>query len=432
MTSATTLKRLALLPLAGLTLAACSGGGGGGSDEATEDIDLRMTIWTSNEDHLALFDAIADDYMADHPEIASITFDPLPFDDYTSTVTTQLAGGSPPDMAWILENAAPDFVASGALMPLSDTLEATEGYDVDDIAESAASLWTQDGELLAYPFSTSPFVTFVNNDLLAEAGLPGAAQMRSEGDWTWEAVSDAGSTVAQETGESGFVIRDFDYLNWDYLSTVWNGWGAEPWTEDGTTCTFDSPEMVEAFDFLHDAAFDAGSMPGPGSSADFFAGEAAFTVTQISRANLLPEDGFEWDLLPLPEGPDGEYAVTGQAGVGVLQSGPNPQASAEFLAYFTNAENGADLAEYFPPPRTSLLSLDVMADANPLLTPEQIEDVVIPGIAEGVVRPSHTDAVQIAQQTRASLDDLWTEDADIPAVLEQTCGAISPLLGSDT
>lgn len=432
MRSARTLTAIAAALAGSLALTACGGGGGGGtgSNEQTEDIALRMTIWTSNEDHLALFDGIAQDYMAEHPEVTSITFDPLPFDDYTSTVTTQIAGGNAPDLAWVLENAAPDFVASGALMPLNETLEATEGYDFDDISESAAALWTDDGQLIGYPFSTSPFVTFVNNDKLAEAGLPSGAEMLADGSWTWEGVSAAGAVVKETTGSAGFVVRDFDYLNWDYLSTVWNGWGAAPWSEDGQQCTFDSPEMVGAFEFLHDAAFTSGSMPGPGTSADFFAGEAAFTVTQISRANLLPEDGFAWDLLPLPQGPEGEYSVTGQGGVGVIAQGRNTQAAADFLAFFTNPENSAELAAYFPPPRESLLTVDVLSAANPLLTPEQIENVVIPGIAEGSVRPSHTDSAQIAQQVRSSLDGLWVANADVAGVLGQTCGAISSLLES--
>ena len=42
-------------------------------------------------------------------------------------------------------------------------------------------------------------------------------------------------------------------------------------------------------------------MPGPGVSADFFAGDAAMTITQISRASLLPRTSqFGWDLVPLP------------------------------------------------------------------------------------------------------------------------------------
>jgi multiple sugar transport system substrate-binding protein len=427
MRSAKTLAAAAIAAATALGLSACAGGPAP-SNEPTEDIELRMTVWTSNEDHLALFDSIADAYKADHPEISSITFEPLPFDNYTSTVTTQIAGGNAPDLAWVLENAAPDFVSSGALLPLNDVLESTDGYEFDDLAPSALELWKKDEQLLAYPFSTSPFVVFANDDLLTAAGQPTSSELLADGAWDWDEVDEVGAAVKAATGKAGFVVRDFDYLNWDYLSTVWNGWGAAPWSADGTECTFASDEMVGAFEFLHSAAFESSSMPGPGTSADFFAGESAFTITQISRANLLADAGFGWSLLPLPEGPVGEYAVTGQAGVGVLAQSKNTKAAADFLAFFTNPANAAKLAQYFPPPRTSLLNVDTLAAANPLLTPEQIENVVVPAIADGVVRPSHTDSAEIGQQVRAALDGIWTPDADIPAVLQRTCDAIAPLL----
>jgi multiple sugar transport system substrate-binding protein len=426
MRSAKALSSLGLAAAATLALAACSGGAE--QESPQEDIELRMTVWTSNEDHLALFDSIAEAYMEDHPEVTAITFDPLPFEDYTTTVTTQIAGGSAPDLAWILENAAPDFVDSGALLPLDETLEATPDYGFDDLSESATALWHDDsGALVAYPFSTSPFVMFANDDLLKASGLSTSAEMQAAGDWNWDAVSDAGGAVHAATGKAGFVIRDFDYVTWDNLASVWMGWGAAPWSADGATCTFDSPEMTEAFEFLHDAAFTRQSMPGPGTTADFFAGESAFTVTQISRASLLADD-FAWDLLPLPEGPEGEYSMVGQAGIGVLADGQNAQAAAEFLAFFTNPENSEQLAQYFPPPRESQLNVETLAATNPTLTPEQIENVVIPGIETGVTRPSHTDSAEIGQEVRSALDALWVPDADIPGTLENVCTAIDPLL----
>ncbi len=423
MRSARSLTAAGMLAVSAFALTACAGA----APAQTEDIELRMTIWTSNEDHLALFDSIAEEYLADHPEVSSITFDPLPFEDYTTTVTTQIAGGNAPDLAWVLENAAPDFVASGALAPLDEVLEGTEGYEFDDISASAAELWTVDGELVAYPFSTSPFVMFANDDLLAQAGQPTSAELFADG-WDWQEVSEVGASVNAATGKAGFVIRDFDYVTWDNLAAVWLGWGAKPWSEDGTQCEFDSPEMAEAFSFLHDAAFTKKSMPGPGTTADFFAGEAAFTVTQISRASLLEEAGFGWNLLPLPEGPAGEYSMVGQAGIGVLAQSPHAEAAADFLAFFSNPENSEKLAQYFPPPRESQLNAETLSAANPVLTEQQLEEVVVPAIGTGVVRPQHTDSAEVGQQVRAALDAMWTQDADVENVLADVCGAIEPLL----
>lgn len=427
MRSAKSLSITAALAASAMTLGACSTAPAE-PERPTEPVDLRMTVWTSNEGHLALFNSIADAYMAEHDEVASVTFDTLPFDDYTTTVTTQIAGGNAPDLAWVLENAALDFVGSGALLDLAPTFQSTEGFEYGDLSDAATGLWRDGDSLYAYPFSTSPFAIFANNTLLAEAGLPAAAEQVAAGDWNWEGVAAAGATVKSSTGKAGFIVRDFEYQQWDLLSTVWNGWGAQPWNDERTQCTIDSAEMVDAFEFLHEAAFETGAMPGPGTTADFFAGEAAYTVSQISRAGLLAEAGFEWDLLPLPAGPVGEYSVMGQAGIGVIADSPNAVIAAEFLAFFTNPENSRQLAQYFPPPRQSLLNADTLAQTNPLLSAEQLDAVVIDGIATGVTRPSIEGSAEIQQLTRSALDALWTPDADIPAVLGSVCEAIQPLI----
>lgn len=427
MRSATKLTTTGVLAASVLVLAACTAA----EPTATEPegpIDLRMTVWTSNEDHLALFDSIAEAYMAENENVESITFDPLPFEDYTTTITTQIAGGNAPDLAWVLENAALDFVGSGALLDLAPTFQETEGFEYDDLSDAATGLWRTGDGLYAYPFSTSPMAVFSNSSLLAEAGLPSASEQVAAGDWNWETVAANGAAVNAATGKAGFIIRDFEYQQWDLLSTVWNGWGAAPWNDERTECTMDSDEMAEAFQFLHDAAFETGAMPGPGTTADFFAGEAAYTVTQISRAGLLAEAGFDWELHPLPEGPAGEYSVVGQAGIGVIADSPNAQAAADFLAFFTNPENSRQLAQYFPPPRESLLNGETLAQTNPLLTAEQLDAVVIDGIATGVTRPTIEGSAEIQQTVRSELDAIWTPDADIPAVLSSVCDAMQPLI----
>lgn len=386
--------------------------------------ELRMTIWSANEAHLALFNEIADAYEAEH-EGVSVTFDSLPFDGYTTTLTTQIAGGNPPDLAWILETTAADFVSSGALVPLREHFEAAESYDLADVTDSALALWSADGEIYAYPFSTSPFGMFVNNDLVRAAGQQTPAELIAAGEWTWDKAFEIATAVGA-SGTDGLIVRDFNYVNWQNLAAIYKGWGAAPWSEDGTTCTFAEQPMVDAMSRIHQAIFADNAMPGPGESVDFFTGDAAMTLTQISRASLLPP--FDWDLVPLPAGPAGEYAVIGQAGIGVLASGENAEMAADFLAFFSNPENSRKLAQFFPPARANLLTTEVLAAANPLLSPEQLEAVVINGIATGEVLPGHTNFAEIQQTVRASLDALWVADADVPAVLQSVCDRIQPML----
>ncbi|MBV1856491.1 ABC transporter substrate-binding protein [Catellatospora tritici] len=411
--------------LLALGLAAC------GADEpeaSTGPVSLRMTVWTSNEAHLKLFNEIADAYKAKNPRVTEIKFDPIPFESYTTTLTTQIAGGNGPDLAWVLESSAPDFVSSGALLPLDDTLAKADGYNTADLSPAATNLWKNEGKLYAYPFSTSPFGVFVNNDLLTAAGQPTPAQLIAKGEWTWDKAVAVASAAHAKNGKGGLVVRDFDYKTWDNLATVWTGWGAQAWSADGKTCGFDQQPMVDAMTFLHKAIFTDQALPGPGTSADFFAADAAMTITQISRASLLKEAKFGWDLVPLPAGPKGAYSVIGQAGLGALRKGKSPDVAADFLAFFTSPANSAKLAAYFPPPRTSLLTADTLAKTNPLLKPEQLQSVVINGISTGVVKPSHSGQAEIAQAVRSALDPLWKADADVKTVLGGVCTAINPLL----
>ncbi|GAA1038821.1 sugar ABC transporter substrate-binding protein [Virgisporangium ochraceum] len=412
-------KRLAVLLAAALALTAC---GGGDSEASDGPVSLRMTIWTGNADHLALFNSIADEYRKQNSNVTEIKFDTLPIETYTTGLTTQIAGGNAPDLAWILENSAPDFVSSGALVPLK-----VEGSE--DLIPSTTRLWQTGGKLYAYPFSTSPFGVFVNNDLIKQAGQQTPAELIAANQWTWDKAYAVNAAVAAGTGKGGLVVRDFDYKTWDNLASVWGGWGAEPWSEDGKKRGFADQPMVDAMTAFHKAIFTDKAVPGPGTAPDFFAGNAAMTITQISRASLLKDSKFQWDLVPLPAGPKGTYGVIGQAGIGVLKKGKNADAAADFLAFFTSPENSAKLAQYFPPPRKTQLTADNLAKTNPLLKPEQLQKVVIEGVNIGKVKPSHTGQAELSQTVRAALDPLWKADADVRGVLGGVCSKIQPMLG---
>ncbi|MFI9559529.1 ABC transporter substrate-binding protein [Nonomuraea endophytica] len=417
------LGKLAALSLTALLVATACGDGGGSAPAAKGPQPLRMSIWTSNEAHLKLFKDIATEYRKLHPQVGEITFDPIPFENYTTTLTTQIAGGNAPDLAWIMENAAPDFVGSGALAPLKSKIEK-----VDELVPSATRLWQHEGELFAYPFSTSPFGVFVNTDLVKASGQKTPRELIKAGQWTWENATKINKAVAA-TGKNGLTILNFDYKAWDNLATIWQGWGAKAWSDDGGTCQFNSPEMVQAMTFVHKSIFTDKAMPGPGKAVDFFSGDTTMAVAQISRAAMLEDATFKWDLVPLPAGPKGDYAVIGQAGIGVMKKSPRAEQATDFLAYFANAANAAKLAAYFPPARSSLLTAETMAKTSPMLNDDQLQKVVIDGIEKGVVKPSHTGQAELAQTTRAALDPLWKPDANVKTVLDGVCTKIQPLLG---
>jgi multiple sugar transport system substrate-binding protein len=417
----------AALSAVALASTACSGGAGDDTN-----IALRMTVWTTDKNQLALFDSIAAEYRKAHPEVASVKFDVVPGDTsaYSAALTTQMSGGNPPDLAWILERDAPDFVGSGALTNLKPTLDATAGYNAGELVPSATKLWTKDAGLYAYPFSTSPFGMFYNKNLLTQAGVTETPdQLLASGRWNWDAAKQIATQVAaRDTGKAGLVVREFEYKQWVLLASVWRGFGADAWGPDGKTCGFATPEMTSAMTFLHQAIFTDKALPGPGTTADFFAGESGLTIAQISRAGLLKAKPFEWGIVPLPAGPKANAQVIGQAGIGVPVKGQHAKAASDFLAFFTNPANSAKLGQYFPPARDSLLNAATLAKANPLFSQDQLQNVVVNGIKTGAVLPSHTGSARIASLVQSALDPMWKPDANVPAALAGVCQAIDPAL----
>lgn len=415
---------------AALLLAACGGGGDSGERDAPGGpVDLRMVMWSANEGHHEVFDAIADAYVEEHSDtVSSISFEALTGASYVNALTTQIAGGDAPDLAWISEANAAQFVQSGVLYDLTPTLEEAEGYNLGDLLDSATETWTQGGSLYAYPFSNSPFGIYVNLDLLAAAGQPNPRDLLESGGWTWDAVMDIAQATAASQGVGGFVSSADPYTDWNNaLGAMWMSWGAQPWSEDGTTCEFTSPEMVDFFDWFHGEAFVERSTPGPGEEFNFSAGEAAIQMAQLSASTGL-DGSFAWDYLPMPEGPAGQVDVVGQAGVGVVARGDNPQAAADFLAYFTNEANSAQLAKFFPPPRESLLTVETISQAAPTLNEEQIQATIIDAAHAGITKPGHVAMSDVSEKVRVALDALWVPDGDAATVLDQVCSDIEPII----
>jgi multiple sugar transport system substrate-binding protein len=112
----------------------------------------------------------------------------------------------------------------------------------------------------------------------------------------------------------------------------------------------------------------------------------------------------------------------------VIANGANPAIAADFLAFFTNPENAAKLAQYFPPPRESLLTVDLLGAANPKLTAAQLQSVVIDQLPNAVVMPSHLKFAEVSDMVRIQLDGLWTANADPATVMANICTAITPLI----
>ncbi len=414
------LKRAALALL--IVLFAVSSVFASGANESSASspsgpVDIKIATWTSNPDQLALLGSFVDEFAQKEGIEINATFESITFDEYNTLLSLELQGSEAPDVFWILETSAPAFIESGLLAPLDEELAE---YDPEDFSAKAMELWQKDGFTYAVPFSTSPFFVIYNEDLFKEAGIKTPAELLAEGNWNWQTFRESSKAIKDATGVWGFQTVDgggYDARILHNLCPIIRSYGADAWTSDGEIL-INSPESVDAVTLFHDMVYEDGSVVPPGDQSNFFAGDAAMTVAQVSRVSNLSSASFAWGVAPMPAGPMGDVPVIGQAAIGAFSKGDNVELAKRLVAYMTNEDCVARMAGIWPPARKSVLESDAFLTSQPLLTAEQMEAAVGSSIETGRVLPSHVMYPQIEVESRIVWDRLWNKDANVQEVLD--------------
>ncbi len=381
-------------------------------------VELTIATWTSNPDQIALLNSFVQGFAQSKGIEIKANFESIPFAEYNTKISLELQGKNGPDLFWVLETAAPAFIQSGMLAKLDDAMKA---YDPSDISSDALELWTNKGSVYAIPFSTSPFFVLYNKDLFAKAGLETPEQYAAEGNWTWDTFKMASKKIKDTTGVWGYQTVDgqgYDARVLHNLAPIIRSFGGDFWTEDGQIL-INSPESVAAVQLFHDMVYQDGSVVPPGNQSDFFAGNAAMTVGQISRISKLNDASFAWGIAPMPAGPKGESPVIGQAAIGASANGNNVALASELVAYMTNKDSVAAMSGIWPPARKSVLESEAFLTSNKSVTKEQMANAVAASIKTGRVLPSHVKYPQIEVESRMIFDKLWQSDADVSAILDE-------------
>lgn len=396
-----------------------------------EPVTLRFTQWIpADSPRGEVFVAIGNEYTEMNPNV-TVEFTFIPFNDYTTTLPLRLSGSNPPDAGWLVENVAATWLASGVLADVGDALRADPDYDFDDLSAAAMGLWTDGDAVYGVPFSTSPFLLIYNRDIFEAAGVDAPDVMIANGEYTWENLAEALRVIKAETGFVGLEsVNNALYTGdrvWHTLVPVIRAYGGDAWDSDNN-CQMNSPETVEALEFFHSMVFADETVEQPGQLVDFYSGNVAVLMGQLSRVAPLADADFGWDIAPMPEGPAGQADVIGQAAFVVFHNSPNRDAAIDFLRFLTNKENTLRIAEFFPPIRASVLETDVLYEANPTILADSMRTAVIEPTLNGDVLPTHPNFPTIDLTARAIFDSLWRPDADVQAVMDEMCGAIQPLL----
>ena len=241
---------IATAAVASLTLASCGfGDTGGGSGDGTS-IDLLVPSYSDGTQ--ALWEKVIDGFEAENDGI-TVNLEVQSWDNLNDVVTTKVQGGKAPDIM----NGGPfaGFAADGLLYPAEDIVSADT---LADFQESFASNASVDGVQYGLPLIASARTLFVNNDLLAQAGV--------EAPKTWDELLAAGKAVnalgLPSTYGYGLPLGSEEA---QAEAAIWFMGGGGTFG-DADDITIDTPENLEAATFIQKMVDEDATQPDAGAT----------------------------------------------------------------------------------------------------------------------------------------------------------------------
>lgn len=176
------------------TLIASTLGMAAGSAFAADDVELRMSWWGGNGRHQVTLKAV-EEFQKEHPNI-KVKSEYTGWDGHLSRLTTQIAGGTEPDVMQTNWNWLPIFSKTGTgfydLNTVKGELDLTQ-FDPKELQTT-----TVDGKLNGIPISVTARVFYFNDETWKKAGV--------EYPKTWEELMAAGKTFESKLGKQYFPV----------------------------------------------------------------------------------------------------------------------------------------------------------------------------------------------------------------------------------
>jgi multiple sugar transport system substrate-binding protein len=346
-------------------LATACGGGGGASDE--DGTTVTFSSWIGQE---ATIKKMAEQFHKENPDI-TIKFQNVPAEESAQKLTTQIAGGNPPDAAFVDASTVAGFASRGALVNLDDRISKSDVVDPADYVEAFKTFTTFEDSMYGLPFDGESTALFYRTDLFEAAGISAPPA-------TWEEFEAAAQKLTQPDKRQYGIAMFAPESAYYWYPWLWQA-GGEVLTEDGEPA-YNSDVAKESADFYVGLTEYA---PPDYLNSNSYDGRVAFANGQVGMyvagawfagtlTEEFPDIEGKWATAPLPEGEAGcATTIAGDALV-VFEQSENQEAAWKWIEFLSRPENMAEWTyeaegSTLLPPRTSLLDSPDLVEAKPIL-----------------------------------------------------------------
>jgi len=276
--------------------------------------------------------AMVDEFNQTHQNI-TVESNTLGWTDFYQRIVAAVHAGQGPDVAAMqLDNLATQ-AARSVIVPMEGAITEM-GFTAEDFPQTLVEATEFNGHLWGVPLDSHTIASYANIDLLAKAGVTEQASSGTAFESELGALQGAGVATP-------FWMPNQWPAHLMFLSLLWQN-GGEPYSADGLTATYNSPEGVEALTWMVDQVKQGVSPTGVAKDSQYLAfknGENAVTWDGIWQINDLKDTApnLNWSLAPIPTvfGTPAAWANSHQL-VMLSQRSPDPtaqQASKTFIKW---------------------------------------------------------------------------------------------------
>lgn len=328
---------------------------------AQEKTQVRLGTWAAVEEANEL-QAVLDEVNAAAEDFEIIS-EPQPADYYTKLQTT-LAGSTGPDLFWLSQEYVAGYADLGAILDISDMLEAddTPAADLSDYFEPILKTAQYDGRTYGLPWISQPVMLYYNVKMFADAGIDPPDES-----WDWARFKE----VAAELTDADAGVYGTSFNSWPPIHMfIWQA-GGETITPELDACPIDTPEAIEGAQFYADIIYKPeyaapesaiaeqgfGEMMKAGKIGMFYGG----ATDDLDYAHKKDPANAEIAMALVPTGPQGRTTFAWTASTVINAETENPDIAYKALIALTEGIHHWKIVA----PRQSLATEEVIAEVVP-------------------------------------------------------------------
>ena len=297
-----------------------------------------------------IIDKSLDEFMKQNPDIKikKIWFT----EQYQTKLMTMIAGGNPPDIFRLGPDYIPTYVQRGTLEPLDKYIAKSSVLKLEDFFPQVLYKYKYETESKTvgkgpiYGFGTdwSPDCTlFYNKDMFDKAGIAYPVKSMS-----WEEFRQTAQKLT--TGERG--QRQYGGLVGDISLLVAQN-GGSVFSADGKRCLLDSPEAMEAFQYVVDLRIKDRAMPSLSDMQNsnqlqlFQTGRLGMFLAGRFYVPIVRDQvkSFKWGVAPGLHQKKRVNIVTGPFGWVMSSKAKHPEAAWKLMEYLVVGKCEEELAK---------------------------------------------------------------------------------------